>query len=135
MGAADALEALSSIAVSVGGEEAPGGADVPVRSVVRQPGFAKLLAALSAAPADVPLAHTLRALAAVLCMLLGGGKKAKSGVRRASMAEAYGVDDAAAAARDAAAPAPAQDKQTRSVLRTVKDVLTFASFVFIARGA
>lgn len=74
---------------------------------------------------------------AVLCMLLGGGKKqTKKGVRRASMEEAYGIDAAASAAteaadRDAAAPAP-EEKQTRSVLRTVKDVLTFASFVFIA---
>jgi len=73
------------------------------------------------------------ALAAVLCMLLGGKKQTKSGARRASMAEAYGVDDAAAAARDAAPAATEEEgKQTRSVLRTVKDVLTFASFVLIA---
>ena len=72
-------------------------------------------------------------------MLLGGSKKqTKSGFRRASMEEAYGIDAAAAAAteaeaRDAAAPAPEDDaKQERSVLRTVKDVLTFASFVLIA---
>jgi hypothetical protein len=63
------------------------------------------------------------ALAAVLCMLLGGKKQTKSGARRASMAEAYGVDDAAAAARDAAPAATEEEgKQTRSVLRTVKDV-------------
>ena len=44
------------------------------------------------------------AITALLCMLLGGKKQTKSGARRASMAEAYGVDEVAAAARDAAAP-------------------------------
>ena len=78
------------------------------------------------------------AITALLCMLLGGKKPNKKGVRRASMEEAYGIDAAAAAAaeaaaRDAAPAATEEDgKQTRSVLRTVKDVLTFASFVFIA---
>ena len=43
------------------------------------------------------------ALVAVLCMLLGGGKKqTKKGVRRASMEEAYGIDAAASAATEAA---------------------------------
>jgi len=76
------------------------------------------------------------AITALLCMLLGGGKKAKSGAagaRRASMAEAYGVEETAAAATEAVArDAPEDEKQTRSVLRTIKDVLTFASFVLIA---